>query len=90
MGWIVGFVGGFAGYTFLKKATTALAAGQIGTMAVMLLLNVGCLAITVAIVAVFFKDQLMACGLSLAGSLIVFSALPSIKLMRKRKKRTEI
>ncbi len=75
MGWILGFVGGIAEYVFLKKAMTALAEGKTGKMAGMMLLNAGCFAITVAIVAIFWRDQLMACGLFMVGALIALSAI---------------
>ena len=85
MGWILGFVGGIAEFVFLKKAITALSESKPGRMATMMLINAGSFAITVAIVAIFWRDQLMACGLFMVGALITLSAASWIMQTVKEK-----
>jgi hypothetical protein len=84
LGWIVGFIGGIAEYYFLKAAAKALTSTQKSKAFVMMLLNMGCVFVTLALLVVFFRQQLLMGGLIMGGTLLALSVVSWALQSRKK------
>jgi len=85
MAWLLGVLGGFAEYILLKQTLTALLKGQSGKMLLFFLANLCCLLGVLGLVVILWRDQLIACGIIMAGTLILLAAAVWVKQLQSKK-----
>lgn len=85
MGWLTGFLGGLLEFFLLKELTTSILTGRTKRALLVLLFNMSSIMGLLVLVLWLWRDQLIACGIAMAATLIA-CALGAFLVQRRIKK----